>query len=144
MLRRELGILLKEEKSLGCRLRIIVGKKGRNPSIKDKGGNFQPQPTFGSTKYIYLKSTTVYVPSSELGISHPPLSPASVPLPPEQRGGGGAQSPTGEGLRESQYGRLEKSLALCLLCVWELLTEQQILLYWGKVEHVLATTLAHI
>jgi hypothetical protein len=41
------------------------------------------------TKYIYIQSTTVYVPSSELGLSHPPLLPESVPLPPRyQRGGG--------------------------------------------------------
>ncbi len=38
-------------------------------------------------KYIYIKSTTVYVPSSELGL-YQPLSPASVPLPPEPGGGG--------------------------------------------------------
>ncbi len=36
--------------------------------------------------HIY-KSTTVYVPSSELGLSPPLLSPATVPLPPNQRGG---------------------------------------------------------
>ncbi len=43
----------------------------------------------GRTKYgTYIKSTTVYVPSSELGLFHPPLSPASVPLPPEPKGGG--------------------------------------------------------
>ncbi len=65
------------------------------------------------TKHIYMKSTTVYVPSSELG--PPPLSPASVPLLPEPKGGG-AHSPAGEGLGESQFRRLEKSLALCLPC----------------------------
>jgi hypothetical protein len=48
------------------------------------------------TKSIYLKSTTVYVPSSELGLSHL-LSRLQ-----------------GEGLGESQFRRLEKSLALCL------------------------------
>ncbi len=42
-----------------------------------------------TTKYVYIKSTTVYVPASELGLdwdspSLPtPLSPARVPLPPE-------------------------------------------------------------
>jgi hypothetical protein len=43
------------------------------------------------TKYVYIESTTVYVPSSELGDSLPPtpLSPANVPLPPEPGGGGG-------------------------------------------------------
>ncbi len=44
-----------------------------------------------------------------------PLSPASVSLPTEQKGGG-ANSSAGEGLGESQFRRLEKSLALCLLC----------------------------
>jgi hypothetical protein len=58
----------------------------------------------------------VYVLSSELGISQvpTPLAPASVPLPPKP--GGGSHSPAGEGLGESQFRRLEKSLALCLLC----------------------------
>ncbi len=37
--------------------------------------------------------------------------------PHEPRGGGGgAHSPAGKVLGESQFGRLEKSLALCLLC----------------------------
>jgi hypothetical protein len=39
---------------------------------------------------------------------------ASVPFP--QNPGGGAHSPAGEGLGESQFRRLENSLALCLLC----------------------------
>jgi hypothetical protein len=54
------------------------------------------------TKYVYVESTTVYVPSSELGL-----------FPPEP--GGGTHSPAGEGLGESQFRRLEKRLALCLL-----------------------------
>jgi hypothetical protein len=33
---------------------------------------------------VYIKSTTVYVPSSKLGLYQPLLSPASVPLPPER------------------------------------------------------------
>jgi hypothetical protein len=49
----------------------------------------------------------------------PPLSPASVPLPPEAKGG--AHTPAGEGLGESQFRRLEKSLALFLLCGPDLL-----------------------
>ncbi len=44
-----------------------------------------------------------------------PLSPASVTLPPEP--GGGAHSPAGEGLGESQFRRLEKKLStLPTLC----------------------------
>jgi hypothetical protein len=34
----------------------------------------------------------------------------------EVRGGGRAHSPAGEGAGQSQVGRLEKSVALCLLC----------------------------
>ncbi len=41
--------------------------------------------------------------------------------PPGTKGGGGALSPVGEGLGESQFRRLEKSLALCLLCGFALL-----------------------
>jgi hypothetical protein len=51
-----------------------------------------------------------------IGTLPPPLSPASVPLPPEPKGGGGAHSPAAKGLGEFQFRRLEKSLALCLLC----------------------------
>ena len=50
-----------------------------------------------------------------IGILPTPFSPASVPLPP-RNGGEGVHSPAGEGLGESQFRRLEKSLALCLLC----------------------------
>ncbi len=39
-----------------------------------------------------------------------PLSPASVPLPPEPRGGGGAHPSAGEGLGESQLRRLKNKL----------------------------------
>jgi hypothetical protein len=67
-------------------------------------------------KYVYIKNTTVYVPSSELVLSQPtPLSPANVPLPPER---GGAHSFAGEGLGESQLRRLEKKLSILpTLCV---------------------------
>jgi len=53
-----------------------------------------------------------------IGTLPTPLSPASVPLPPEPKGGG-VHSPAGEGLGESQFRRLEKSLALSLLCDYE-------------------------
>ncbi len=59
----------------------------------------------------------------------PNPSPAGECVPPLIPGGGGARSPAGEGMGESQFGRLEKkayhsvysfywrkSLALCLLC----------------------------
>ncbi len=59
----------------------------------------------------------MYVPSLELGLSHLPLSPASVPLPPVPKGGGGAHSPADEGSGESQFRRLEKKLStLPTLC----------------------------
>jgi len=67
-----------------------------------------------STKYVYIhtyiKSTTVYVPSSEFGLSQP-LSRQRVCLSPQNRGGEGAHSPSGEGLGESQFRRLEKRLS---------------------------------
>jgi hypothetical protein len=63
---------------------------------------------------VTMKSTTVMSPPRNWD-SPTPLSPASVPIPPELKGGG-AHSPAGEGLVESQFRRLEKSLALCLLC----------------------------
>ncbi len=53
-------------------------------------------------------------PLVRIGTLPTPLSPASVPLPKNR--GEGARTPAGEGLRESQFRRLEKSLALCLLC----------------------------
>ncbi len=67
-----------------------------------------------STKYVHIKSTTVYVPSSELGLSHPLSRQRVCPYPRNQ--GGGAHSPAGEGLGASNYNDWSKSLALCLLC----------------------------
>jgi hypothetical protein len=46
----------------------------------------------------------------------PTPSLASECAPPPGTKGGGAHSPAGEGLGESQFRRLEKSLALYLLC----------------------------
>ncbi len=67
------------------------------------------------TKYVYIKSTIVYVPSSELGLSQP-LSRQRVCPSPQNRWRG-ANSPAGEGLGESQFRRLEKKLStLHLLC----------------------------
>jgi hypothetical protein len=51
------------------------------------------------------------------GTLPPLLSPASVPLPSEPKGG--AHSPAGEGVGESQFRRLEKKLStLPTLCSW--------------------------
>jgi hypothetical protein len=66
------------------------------------------------TKYVYIKSTTVYVPSSELGLSHP-LSRQRVCPSPVTEGRGWAHSPAGEGLGESQFRRLSTLPTLCLL-----------------------------
>jgi hypothetical protein len=64
------------------------------------------------TKVHVYKSTTEYVPSSELGLSHPLSRQRVCPSPRNQRGGGGgAHSPAGEGLGESQFRRLEKKLS---------------------------------
>jgi hypothetical protein len=52
-----------------------------------------------------------------IGTLPPPLSPASVPLP---QNGGGAHSPAGEGLGESQFRRLEKKLST-LPTLWRIL-----------------------
>ncbi len=41
---------------------------------------------------------------------------ASECAPPPEPKGGGEHSPAGEGWGESQFRRLEKGLALCLLC----------------------------
>ncbi len=69
-----------------------------------------------STKYVYIKSSTGYVPSSELGPSQP-LSRQRVCPSPQNRGGGGhMHSPAVVGLGESQFDDWRKSLALCLLC----------------------------
>jgi hypothetical protein len=65
-----------------------------------------------STKYIYIEYYSVG-PFVGIATLPPPLWPAGVPPPQNQ---GGAHSPAGEGLGESQFRRLEKSLALCLLC----------------------------
>ncbi len=51
-----------------------------------------------------------------IGTLPTPLSQRMCPFPPEP-GGGGAHSPACEGLGESLFRRLEKSLALCLYSV---------------------------
>ncbi len=72
------------------------------------------------TKYVYIKSTTVFVSSSELGPPDPSLASECAPTP--RTGGGGHTR-----LRVRGWGspnspqRLEKKLrsaklALCLLC----------------------------
>ncbi len=68
------------------------------------------------TKCVYIKSTTVFVPSSELGLSKP-LSRQRVFPSPKKRWGGGTLA-CGEGLGEYQFRRLEKKLStLPTLCM---------------------------
>jgi hypothetical protein len=47
-----------------------------------------------------------------------PLAASEFALPPLPKGGGGAHSPAAKGVGESQFQRLEKRLALCLLCAF--------------------------
>jgi hypothetical protein len=101
-----------------------------------------------AAKYAYIKSTTVYVPSSELGLSQP-LSRQQVCPFPQNRGG--AHSPAGEGLgEESQFRRLEKKLST-LPTLWyhpsapeiletsavqgRVLKVQSVCFEWGKEKH---------
>jgi hypothetical protein len=82
-----------------------------------------------TTKYVYIKSTTVYVPSSELGLSQPLYRQRMCPSPQNRGWGvGGVPIPTtGERghtrLRVRGWGSpnsddWRKSLALCLLCAY--------------------------
>ncbi len=67
------------------------------------------------TKYVYLKSTTVYVPRRNWDSPNPFL--ASECAPPPRIGGRGAHSPAVEGVGESQFRRLEKKFStLPTLC----------------------------
>ncbi len=67
------------------------------------------RPNLPSTKYVYIKSTTVYVPSSELGLSQALSRQRRCPSP--------QNSPAGDGLGESQFRRLEKKIStLPTLC----------------------------
>jgi hypothetical protein len=71
----------------------------------------QCEAILGVPHEVYItQSTTVYVPSSDLGLSHP-LSRQRVCPSPRYQMGGGAHSPVGQGLGESQFRRLEKKLS---------------------------------
>ncbi len=57
----------------------------------------------GSTKVlIFTEYHSVYVPSSELGLSNPPSLASECAPPPGTKGGGGAQT-TGEKAEHSAY-----------------------------------------
>jgi hypothetical protein len=67
------------------------------------------------TKYVNIQSTTVYVPSSELGLSHPLSRQRVCPSPGTIEVGGHTRLRVrGWGSTNSDDWR--KSLALCLLC----------------------------
>jgi hypothetical protein len=66
-------------------------------------------------KYVYIKSTTLYVPSSELELSQP-LSRQRVCPSPQNRGGGGHTRLRVRGWGSPNSDDWRKSLALCLLC----------------------------
>jgi hypothetical protein len=64
-----------------------------------------------------VQSTKVYIPSSELELSHPPSLASECAPPPGTKGGGGGHTRLrvrGWGSPNSDVRR--KSLALCLLC----------------------------
>ncbi len=72
--------------------------------------------------YVYIKSSTVYCMSPRRnGFSNPSLASECAPSP--RTGGGGAESPAGEGLGESQFRRLEKKLST-LPTLWSSVIEQ--------------------
>ncbi len=71
-----------------------------------------------------------------------PLPASECALPPGPKGGG-AHSPTAKGVGESQFQRLEKRLALCLLCGahaqstnFQFLCLQKISRSWKYLSHI--------
>ncbi len=73
----------------GACVRIV---KRMVPSIHSWATHRVLQLSGPRTKHIYVQSTTVYVPSSELGLSHPLSRQRVCPYPrapPRYRGGGG-------------------------------------------------------
>ncbi len=60
-----------------------------------------------------------------------PLAASECALPPPGPKGGGAHSPAAKGLGESQFQRLEKRLALCLLCVCGYKEKMKRIMYSG-------------
>ncbi len=113
------SVFYKQVLDFHCPSKILSHTSGRQnhwSPMHNKGSEVHLPPlNLRSTKYIYIKSTKVYVPSSELELSQHLSRQRECPSPQNQRGEG-AHSPAGEGLGESQFRRLEKSLALSLLC----------------------------
>jgi hypothetical protein len=65
--------------------------------------------TVVTTKYVYIKILQCMSARQDWDSPNPSL--ASECAPPARAGGGGAHSPAGEGLGESQFRRLEKKLS---------------------------------
>ncbi len=65
--------------------------------------------TVQNTKYLYVRVPQCMSPRQNIGVSQP-LSRQRV-CPCSQNRGGGAHSPAGEGLGDSQFRRLEKKLS---------------------------------
>jgi hypothetical protein len=111
---------------------LLAGERARGP-IMTKGQTLwysriciTPLRSMDGTNHkvhIYKEYHSV-CPLVGIGTFPPPLSPASVPLPPpppppprnQRERGGGQITCMRMTLGESQFRRLEKSLALCLLC----------------------------
>jgi hypothetical protein len=66
--------------------------------------------------YVYIQSTTVYAPSSELGLPQP-LSRKQV-CPPPRTNGWGTHSPPAKGWGSFNSDDWKKNKALCLHCMW--------------------------
>jgi hypothetical protein len=73
-----------------------------------------PHENYAQSTYICIKSTTVYVPSSELGLSQPLSRQRVCPSPPNRGVGHTRLRVRGWGSPNSDDRR--KSFALCLLC----------------------------
>ncbi len=111
ILRQELWQLLEQEKNTEFVL--------TPPPPHPRGPNPPRKYTIGKHNVkIYTQSTTMSVPTSELGPPTP--SPASECAPARNQRGG-ATSPTGEEVGGSQLGRLEKKPYTLSICEEKLL-----------------------
>jgi hypothetical protein len=95
---------------------------GSQPIIGLQTVRWQPHVLTANMRAVVSQSTYIYrVPqcmSPRWNWDSPtPLAASECALPPGPKGGG-AHSPVGKGVGESQFQRLEKRLALCLLCAW--------------------------